>query len=200
MYILSLNYCILVIITICIGGMFLKKLAVIFCVLFLFMLCSCVRTGQKDSMDFLSSMIKNGYDLHIEETVSSEKLKESCFVDGCKLSLYSDSQGRLVNITVTYAGAESSGFDKLARAAVKSFCDFEQEQINDVFNTLGIYDPLSSDTNGVRRCDTEWYGFGFTSDEAGGTLAVVSYRLEPASVPDVTLNTTVPFLSKKSSS
>jgi hypothetical protein len=74
------------------------------------------------------------------------------------------------------------------------------ERIDAVFNTLAICEPLPSDTKGVRRCDTQWYGFGFTADKAGGTLAVVSYRLEPASVPDVTLNTTVPFLSEKSSS
>ena len=175
---------------------------VLFLPLFLsfLLLCSCVRTGQADSLDFLSAMAKSGFDCRVDETVSGEKLKESCYVENCKLSMYSDSQGRLVNITVTYSGSESSGFDELARAMVKSFCGFEQSRVDEIFNTLGIADPLPSDTNGVRRCDTEWYGFGFTSDEAGGTLAVVSYRLEPASVPDVTFNTTVPFLSEKSSS
>lgn len=178
----------------------MKKIAVIFCFLSLLMLCSCVRTGQKDSVDFISGMMKAGYDLHIDETVSGGKLKESCFINGCKLSLYSDAQGRLVNVTVTYAGNESSGFETLSRETVKIFCGFDDAQIDSVFNTLGIHDPLPSDTKGVQRCDTQWYGFGFTADKAGGTLAVVSYRLEPASVPDVTLNTTVPFLSEKSSS
>lgn len=178
----------------------MKKIVVICCFLSLFLLCSCVRTGQKDSVDFMSAMMKSGFDLHVDETVSGEKLKESCFVDGFKLSLYSDSQGRLVNVTVTYAGSEKNGFEALARESVKAFCGFEDEQIDKIFITLGIYDPLPSDTKGVRRCDTEWYGFGFTADKAGGTLAVVNYRLEPASVPDVTINTTVPFLSEKSSS
>jgi len=177
-----------------------KKIFVLLCIFPVLMLCSCVRTGQKDSVDFLSAMIKVGYDLHIDETISGEKMKESCYIDGCKMSIYSDSQGRLVNITVTYAGSEINGFEKLSREAVKAFCGFDDEYIDAIFNTLGIHDPLPSDTKGVRRCDTEWYGFGFTSDKAGGTLAVVSYRLEPASVPDVTLNTTVPFLSEKSSS
>ena len=178
----------------------MRKLAVICCFLSLFVLCSCVRTGQKDSVDFMSAMMKAGFDVHIDETVSGKKLKESCFINGCKLSLYSDAQGRLVNVTVTYADSENGGFEALARETVKAFCGFDDERIDAVFNKLAICDPLPSDTKGVRRCDTEWYGFGFTADKAGGTLAVVSYRLEPASVPDVTLNTTVPFLSEKSSS
>ncbi len=178
----------------------MKKMLFLPIVLSVLLLCSCVRTGQKDSIDFISSMLKAGYDCRVDETVSGEKLKESCFIGNCKLSMFSDSQGRLVNITVTYAQKQSEGFETLAKEAVKSFCGFEQEQVDAVFSILGITDPLPSDTKGVRRCDTEWYGFGFTSDEAGGTLAVVSYRLEPASIPDVTLNTTVPFLSEKASS
>ncbi len=178
----------------------MKKAIALLCALPLVLLCSCVRTGQKDSMDFLSYMARAGYACRIEETVSGGKLKESCYVNGCKLSLYSDSQGRLVNITVTYQNSESGGFKGLAHDAVKAFCSFDNEQADAVFNILGIYDPLPSDTEGVRRCDTEWYGFGFTCDKTGGTLAVVSYRLEPTSVPDVTLNTTVPFLSEKTSS
>ncbi len=178
----------------------MKKALAILLILPLFMLCSCVRTGQKDSIDFISSMIKSGYDFRVEETVSGNKLKESCYINGCKLSMYSDSQGRLVNVTVTYQGKQSDGFEELAYDTVKAFCSLEQEQINEILNILGIHDPLPSDTKGIKRCDTEWYGFGFVSDKTGGTLAVVSYRLEPTSVPDVTLNTTVPFLSEKSSS
>ena len=178
----------------------MKKTLVIPMILPLFLLCSCVRTGQKDSIDFISSMLKSGYDCRIEETVSGDKLKESCYINGCKLSMYSDAQGRLVNVTVTYQGGKSQGFEKIARDTVKTFCGFENEMVNEIFGILGIQDPLTFDTKGVRRCDTEWYGFGFTSDKTGGTLAVVSYRLEPASVPDVTLNTTVPFLSEKTSS
>ncbi len=178
----------------------MKKAIALLCTLSWVLLCSCVRTGQKDSMDFLSNMARSGYNCRIEETVSGNKLKESCYINGCKMSLYSDSQGRLVNITVTYQGSESGGFKDLAYDAVKAFCSFDNEQADTVFNILGIYDPLPSDTEGVRRCDTEWYGFGFTCDKTGGTLAVVSYRLEPTSVPDVTLNTTVPFLSEKTSS
>ncbi len=178
----------------------MKKALVIPLILPFLLLCSCVRTGQKDSIDFMSSMIKSGYDCRIEETLSNGKMKESCYINGCKLSMYSDAQGRLVNVTVTYQGEKSQGFEKIARDTVKAFCGFENEMVNEIFGILGIQDPLTFDTKGVRRCDTEWYGFGFTSDKTGGTLAVVSYRLEPASVPDVTLNTTVPFLSEKASS
>lgn len=178
----------------------MKKVLAILLILPFLLLCSCVRTGQKDSIDFISSMVKSGYECRVEETVSGDKLKESCYINGCKLSLYSDLQGRLVNVTVTYADAESGDFENLSREAVRAFCGFEQEYIDDIFNTLSIGDPLPSDTKGIKRCDTEWYGFGFASDKAGGTLAIVSYRLEPASVPDVTFNTTVPFLSEKASS
>ena len=178
----------------------MKKVLALLLIIPVFMLCSCVRTGQKDSIDFISSMIKSGYDCRVEETISGDKLKESCYINGCKLSMYSDSQGRLVNVTVTYQGEKSEGFAEIARNAVKAFCDSEDEQINEIFSIIGIRDPLPADTKGIKRCDTEWYGFGFVSDKTGGTLAVVSYRLEPASVPDVTLNTTVPFLSEKSSS
>jgi hypothetical protein len=178
----------------------MKKALAILLFLPLFLLCSCVRTGQKDSIDFISSMIKSGYDCHVEETVSDDKLKESCYINGCKLSMYSDTQGRLVNVTVTYQGKQSDGFAEIARNAVKAFCGFENEQTDEIFSIIGIHDPLPSDTKGIKRCDTEWYGFGFVSDKTGGTLAVVSYRLEPTSVPDVTLNTTVPFLSEKTSS
>lgn len=178
----------------------MKKALVIPLILPFLLLCSCVRTGQKDSIDFMSSMIKSGYDCRIEETLSNGKMKESCYINGCKLSMYSDTQGRLVNVTVTYQGEKYEGFEEFARDSVKAFCGFDDERINEIFSILGIRDTLPLNTKGVKRCDTEWYGFGFTSDKTGGTLAVVSYRLEPASVPDVTLNTTVPFLSEKASS
>ena len=50
----------------------MRKLAVICCFLSLFVLCSCVRTGQKDSVDFMSAMMKAGFDVHIDETVSGK--------------------------------------------------------------------------------------------------------------------------------
>lgn len=178
----------------------MKKVLALLLIIPVFMLCSCVRTGQKDSIDFISAMIKSGYDCRVEETLSGDKLKESFYTGGCKVSMYSDTQGRLVNVTVTYQGKNSEGFEEIARNAVKAFCGFDEERINEIFSILGIREMLPSDTNGIKRCDTEWYGFGFASDKTGGTLAVVSYRLEPTSVPDVTLNTTVPFLSEKASS
>lgn len=119
----------------------MRKLAVICCFLSLFVLCSCVRTGQKDSVDFMSAMMKAGFDVHIDETVSGKKLKESCFINGCKLSLYSDAQGRLVNVTVTYAGSENGGFEALARETVKAFCNFDDERIDAVFIRLLFVTP-----------------------------------------------------------
>ncbi len=183
----------------------MKKItAVLLCVFFIFLLCSCVRTGEKDSVDFLSAMIKIGFDCTVTETYSGEMLKESCYINGCKLSLYSNITGKLVRVSVTCVQDSRDKFIPLAGAAVKSFCSYTDDNVSDIFNTLGISDYLPDDSKGVKQCTTEWYSFSFTCDEAGGALEVTSLRLEPPSTPEVTLNTTIPFvtlsLSEKSSS
>lgn len=172
-----------------------KVLSVVLGVVFSLLFCSCVRTGEKDSTDFISSMIKYGYDCGISETLSGETLKESCYVSGCKLSLYSDSTGKLVRISVTYVPESRGKFLPLAHTAVKSFCSYSEENINEIFSVLGIGDYPPDDSSGVKRCNTEWYSFYFTCDETSGALEVVNLRLEPESIPDVTLNTTVPFVT-----
>lgn len=169
-------------------------LAVVWAV-FAFLFCSCVRTGEKDSIDFISSMIKCGYDCSISETLSGETLKESCYVNGCKLSLYSDGSGKLARISITYVPESRGEFLMLAQAAVRSFCLYGEEDINEIFTALGTGDYPPDDSSGVRRCNTEWYSFYFSCDETSGALEVVNLRLEPDGVPDVTLNTTVPFVS-----
>lgn len=181
-----------------------KSVLLLLAMLSVMLLCSCVRTGEKDSVDFLSSMMKSGFDCKIEETVNDAVLRESCYINGCKLSLYSNSQGKLVKVGVTYYAENSVGFQALSRAAVSSFCSFSNEDINAVFKALEIADKLPDDSMGVKQCDTEWYGFAFSCDEVGGTLVIRSYRSESTSAPEVTLNTTVPFvridLSEKASS
>lgn len=182
----------------------MKKIMIAFLYMFLsFALCSCVRTGEKDSVDFLSAMIKSGFDCAVQETSSGEYLKESCYSYGCKLSLYSSSSGKLVRVSVTCTPDSRDKLLPLASAAVKSFCSYTDDNVNDIFKALGISEFLPDDSGGVRQCTTEWYSFSFTCDEAGGALEVTSLRLEPASTPAVTLNTTVPFVkisSEKSAS
>ncbi len=165
---------------------------------------SCVRVGEADSTDFISEMHRRGYSCAVIETESGGMLKESCYVENFKLSLFSDVNGQLVRVSLTYCENDSAGFDAVAADVIGAFCGYDSEQINAVFSALGIGGGLPYDSGGVRRCDTQWYGFSFTCDEVGGTLAVESYRLNPTSAPDVTINTTVPFVtfasSEKSSS
>ncbi len=178
----------------------MKKTSLLFItVVFCLLAASCMRMGERDSLDFLSAMHAYGYRCVVEETQSGEMLKESCYVDGFKISMFSENDGRLVRISVTYAGSENAGFAALASDAVGAFCGFDGEQIAAVFSVLGVGESLPQDSGDVIRCDTQWYGFSFTCDEAGGALAVDSYRFRPTSTPDVTLNTTVPFVSFGSS-
>lgn len=158
-----------------------------------------MRMGERDSLDFLSAMHKCGYRCVVEETQSGELIKESCYVGNFKLSMFSEDNGRLVRVSVIYAGCENAGFAELASAAVGAFCGFDSKQVESVFSVLGIGDVLPQDSGDVLRCDTKWYGFSFSCDEVGGALTVESYRSRPASAPDVTLNTTVPFISFGSS-
>ena len=202
MYILNKHHIILVIITMFSEGghnTMYKLAAAVLCLMSLAVLCSCVRTGERDSLDFLSSMAERGFECRVDETFSTDRLKESCYVDGCKLSLYSNSQGKLTGISVTYEAENPHGFNELACAAAESFCGFSADEIQSVFEVLGIDIALPEDSEGVKRCDTQWYGFSFTSDRVGGALVIRSYRLEPTSAPEVTLNTTVPFVTSASS-
>lgn len=163
------------------------------------MITSCMRVGEKDSMDFFSEMIRRGYKCNVVETQSGDLMKESCYVDNFKLSVFSDVNGKLVRVSLTYSQNDSTGFAELADDVVGAFCSFDGEQIDSVFSVLGISTDLPFDSGGVRRCDTQWYGFSFVCDKVGGTLAVENYRLNPTSVPEVTINTTVPLISFSSS-
>ncbi len=170
-------------------------MTVIMCLL----ITSCMHIGEKDSTDFFSEMIRHGYKCSVVETQSGDLLKESCYVDKFKLSVFSDGKGKLVRVSLTYSQNDCSGFAELAEDVVNVFCCFDSEQINSVFSVLGIAADLPFDSRGVRRCDTQWYGFSFVCDKVGGTLIAENYRLSPTSVPEVTINTTVPFISFPSS-
>jgi len=178
----------------------MRKICLLFIsVIICLTITSCMRIGEKDSTDFLSEMIRRGYKCNVVETQSGDLMKESCYVDNFKLSVFSDVNGKLVRVSLTYSQNDSSGFVELAEDAVGAFCAFDGEQINSVFSVLGISSDLPFDSDGVRRCDTQWYGFSFVCDKVGGTLVAENYRLRPTSVPEVTINTTVPFISFPSS-
>lgn len=174
----------------------MKKICFLFISIILCVLTSsCMRIGEKDSLDFFSEMIRRGYKCNIVETQSGNSLKESCYVDNFKLSAFSDSNEKLMRVSLTYSQSVNSGFAELAEDVVSSFCGFDSGQIKSVFSVLGLGGDLLSDSSGVKRCDTQWYGFSFTCDEVGGTLVVENYRINPTSAPEVTMNTTVPFVS-----
>ncbi len=178
----------------------MKKTAVLFMTIILCMLITaCVRVGEKDSTDFLAEMSRRGYRCNVEETESGNLLKESCYIDNYKLSMFSDDNGQLISVSLTYSENDNVGFESVAADVVGAFCGFDSEQINSVFSELGNGGKLHCVSSGVRRCDTQWYGFSFTCDEVGGALAVESFRLNPTSAPEVTINTTVPFVSFASS-
>jgi len=201
MYISVRKHIILVIITIeSKGEASMKKISVLFItIIFCVGISSCVLVGEKDSTDFFSEMLRHGYTCNVAETQNDKFLKESCYVDKFKLSVFSDVNGKLVRVSLTYSQNDSSGFADLAEDTVSAFCGFDSGQTAAVFSVLGIGDNLPSDSSGVIRCDTQWYGFSFVCDEVGGTLAVENYRLNPTSAPDVTINTTVPFIAFSSS-
>ncbi len=174
----------------------MKKVGLLFLIIiFCLFTTSCVRSGEMDSTDFFGEMLRRGYICDIIEMKSGNSLKESCYVDGFKLSVFSDDNGKLMRVSLTYSQSDNSGFTELAEDVVNSFCGFDSEQIKSVFSVLGICNELPSDSSGVKRCDTQWYGFSFTCDKVGGTLVVENYRITPTSAPEVTLNTTVPFVS-----
>lgn len=182
------------------GDILLKKAGFLFITIILSLSAtSCVRSGEKDSTDFFGEMLRRGYICNIIETQSGNSIKESCYIDDFKISAFSDSDGALMRVSLTYSQGDSDGFSELAEDVVGSFCGFDSEQIKAVFLQLDIGSELPADSSGVKRCDTQWYGFAFTCDKTGGTLVVENYRISPTSAPEVTLNTTVPFVSFPSS-
>ncbi len=167
-----------------------------------FMLCSCTRTGEKDTMDFVSSMAKYGFDLAAEEISSGAGLKESYYVNSGKISVYSEENGKLYKLTLTYADKAPEDFLYTVKSCIMSFCGFDDAHADEIMKTLGISQPLPDSTMGVARCESEYYLFSFTVDKAGVCLLIDSLRLNPTAAPTVTVRTTVPqvTLTEESSS
>ncbi len=156
------------------------------------LLCGCARTGEKDSLDFIADMARQGYECVIEETESGDEIREACYVNGFKISLFSNRSFKLYRLCVTYSGMGDKDFIPLSRAAVMSTCGFSAQQADAVLKTLGIAESLPDSTKGVARCETEQFFFSFTCDEAGGMLCVDNLRLNPTQPATVTVRTTVP--------
>lgn len=193
MYIFTLNHIILVIITTAEmrKGYKMKRLVVLLTVISL-VLCGCVRTGERDTFDFISSMAKCGYECVVEETVSDEETRESCYVGNCKISLFSNADYKLYRASVTYSGDGEKNFISLAKSTVMSMCLFTENRALSVLKTLGINETLPDSTKGVARCETGEFFFSFTCDAAGGMLVIDSLRLNPTQPATVTVRTTVP--------
>lgn len=175
----------------------MKRLSVLF-ILICLVLCGCVRTGERDAFDFISSMAKCGYECVIEETLSGEETKESCYVGKCRISLFSNSDYKLYRVSAVYSGKGEKEFIPLAKAIIMSTCLFEKSRAAVVLETLGISETLPDSTNGVARCEAGEFFFSFTCDEAGGMLVVDSLRLNPTQPATVTVRTTVAVLPEKS--
>ncbi|MBQ6931212.1 MAG: hypothetical protein IJN38_03705 [Clostridia bacterium] len=164
-------------------------------VLVSFLFCGCVRTGERDAADFICAMAEYGFECVVEETESGEKTKESCYVDNCKISMFSNSDYKLYRVCVTYSGKSGKAFSGLAGASVMSMCLYSQEHASAVLEALGISQTPPDSTGGVARCETGEFLFSFTCDEAGGMLVIDSLRLNPAQPATVTVRTTVQRLA-----
>lgn len=174
----------------------MKRLSALFIVICL-VLCGCVRTGERDALDFISAMAKYGYECVIEETVSGEETKESCYVENCRISLFSNADYKLYRVSVTYSGKAGKEFVTLASAVINSMCLYTESRASAVLETLGVAKILPDSTKGVARCETGEFLFSFTCDEAGGMLVIDSLRLNPTQPATVTVRTTVPALTEK---
>lgn len=174
----------------------MKRLIVLLTVI-CFVLCGCVRTGERDALDFISAMAKYGYECVVEEASSGEETKESCYINNYKISLFSNSDYKLFRLSVTYSGKGEKDFIALAKAAVMSMCLYSENQTSAVLETLGIDETLPDSTKGVARCETGEFFFSFTCDNAGGMLVIDSLRLNPTQPATVTVRTTVAYLPEE---
>lgn len=174
----------------------MKRLIVLFTAVLL-LLCGCVRTGERDALDFISAMAKHGYECVVEEAYSGEETKECCYINNYKISLFSNSDYKLYRVSVTYSGKGEKNFIDLARSIIMSMCLYSENQTSAVLETLGINETLPDSTKGVARCETGEFFFSFTCDKAGGMLVVDSLRLNPTQPATVTVRTTVAFLTEK---
>ncbi len=161
---------------------------------FCFLFCGCVRTGERDSLDFIWAMAAYGFDCVVEETESGEETKESCYIGEYKISLFSNADYKLYRVSAAYSGKGEKDFISLAKAIVMSACLYSEAQTLTVLETLGIAKMLPDSTKGVARCETQGYFFSFTCDSAGGMLVIDSLRLNPTQPVTVTVRTTVPKL------
>lgn len=175
----------------------MKKKTVLSFVLCLvvFLLSSCTRVGERDGTDFIVNMAKYGFDLTAKETVSTEYLKESYYVNGCKISVYLNENSKLYRLVLTYSKNAPRDYAFTAKCCIMSFCGLEETLTEEIVSTLGISPSPPDSTKGVARCESEYYLFSFTCDKAGGCLVIDSLRLNPTSAPTVTVRTTVPKIT-----
>lgn len=173
----------------------MKRLVVLLTVICL-VFCGCVRTGERDSLDFIGAMAEYGFECVVEEVSSGEETKESCYVGQFKISMFSNADYKLYRVSVTYSGKGEKDFIALAKAAVMSMCLYTENQTSAILKTLSIAETLPDSTKGVARCETGEFFFSFTCDNAGGMLVIDSLRLNPTQPATVTIRSTVPSAEK----
>lgn len=173
----------------------MKRLVVLLTVICL-MFCGCVRTGERDALDFIGAMAEYGFECVVEEVSSGEETKESCYVGQFKISMFSNADYKLYRVSVTYSGKGEKDFIALAKAAVMSMCLYTENQTSAILKTLSIAETLPDSTKGVARCETGEFFFSFTCDNAGGMLVIDSLRLNPTQPATVTIRSTVPSAEK----
>lgn len=173
----------------------MKRLVVLLTVICL-MFCGCVRTGERDSLDFIGAMAEYGFECVVEEVSSGEETKESCYVGQFKISMFSNADYKLYRVSVTYSGKGEKDFIALAKAAVMSMCLYTENRTSAILKTLSIAETLPDSTKGVARCETGEFFFSFTCDNAGGMLVIDSLRLNPTQPATVTIRSTVPSAEK----
>ena len=175
----------------------MKKKTALSVALFLIIILftSCTRVGERDGTDFIVNMAKYGFDLSAEEIVSTENLKESYYVNGCKISVYSNENSKLYRLVLTYSKNAPPDYLFTAKCCIMSFCGFEEILTEEIAAAVKLMPSPPDSTKGVARCESEYYLFSFSCDKAGGCLIIDSLRLNPTSAPTVTVRTTVPKIT-----
>ncbi len=169
----------------------MKKIVLLIGVLVLALsLGACVRIGENDYISFWSAMMKYEPNITVSEYQTGEENRQSAYINGCKISLFSNGEGKLSKVSLTALPSDTAGFYPLARQCVAAASEYSPEQIDGLLDELGISAKKIGHTLGINRREDEWFDFVFTADEAAITLIITSKRLNPTQAPTVTVKLT----------
>ncbi len=159
-----------------------KKTLLLSACAFIVMLCGCTPTGEVNTERFAAEMAKYGYNINIEEIYSTQQLKESCYIEGCKITLFSDLNGATNRLVLTCAEARTRQQLALMGACVKSCCGLDDASVNEI-----LEQAKSETTMGINQKSYGNWLISFTSDSAGCCLVLNNLRLNPTQEPTVTV-------------